>query len=185
MVGASLSEELKDRVLELFKDGLSTIDIVRETGVSKSAVNNLTRPYREVIKHNPKERRRLREVALSSYDEGKSVLEIHEVTAVPVRTIQYWIRDYKGEESYSNEDRTEFGRIVDRTLRRLDLTYVDLSRLMNVTPAAAIDYKTGKSIPRGKKRRTLLEILNRDRDKKLETWDDFVREIKSKSKVYS
>lgn len=185
MVGTKLPQELRNRVLELFSLGATSFEILAATGVKQNTTNAWLRKNGERQNYTPEERERLKRKALKMLSKGKTVLQIRKTVDVSKGTVYVWTRPYREDGNFSSNERLVFGGMVDELRRRRGLSYTTLGEFLGVTCQQAGNYCRGIYMPESEKRKTLLKLLNLDKDKKLGSWNDFVDEVKTLSRVYS
>jgi transcriptional regulator with XRE-family HTH domain len=120
------------------------------------------------VKHDE----RLVDKVLVLFLEGRSTQEIHHETSLPKETIDHWLDPYR-DKKYSSFEKKVLGQIVEKTINYLGMSQADLSRWMRVTRTGARNYLNGNSIPHGRRREWLLDLINRTQTKPLDSWEEF------------
>ena len=90
-------EERKEKVLELYNEGINIVEIAESTGVSTSTVNRYIKELKEEGRIKVKKNRLKKEKTLELYDKGIKIVEIAESLEISTSTVSRYIKELKEE----------------------------------------------------------------------------------------
>lgn len=87
-------QEIRDKVIELYKNGIEVLDISKQTGVSISTVAVITRPIRQTLGHRQATPEYKKIQCVKFFKEGYSAVEIGKLLNISYNTVPKILKEF-------------------------------------------------------------------------------------------